>query len=82
MSVCLAGLCRETPCPCFHPRRLPGSQETGGFQPGRQQLGTAGNPRERPTAGPAALPGTRANPCRGCCGLLSSTKALVCEIRG
>ena len=58
MSVCLAGLCRETavetPCRCCHTRQLPGSQGTGGFQPGE---GTGGNCwlRDRPLT-PVSVP--------------------------
>ena len=40
------------------------------------------HPCERPTAGLQPSTGHRADLRRGCRGFLSSTKALVCEIRG
>ncbi|CAI9172392.1 unnamed protein product [Rangifer tarandus platyrhynchus] len=60
---------------------------TGGFQPGGGQVGTAGcatdpSPRECRTAGLQPSTGQRADLRHGCRGFLSSTKALVCEIRG
>lgn len=91
MSVCLAGLCRETvvetPCLCFHTRHLPGSRDWGlpAGRGGRWELLVARqtpHPCECRTAGLQPSTGHRADLRHGCRGFLSSTKALVCEIRG
>lgn len=75
------------PCPCCHTRQLPGSQGTGGFQPGE---GAGGNCwlSDRPLT-PVSVPLRACSPPRDteptsatAAVVSSSTKALVCEIRG